>query len=578
MVEDELITMKVFYSYANKDQALRDELEKHLGNLMRQDILTSWSNCNINAGEEWKKVINANLEGADIILLLISSDFISSNYCYSVELEKALAKQRAHEADVLPILLRHVDWKGSLFSHLPVLPSNAKPVNAWSDPDEAFVEVVNGIAQVAKKRAGQKYVQRANELLSKQEPEKALISCEQAIQIDPTASAAFFLKGDILFDCLKRYGESLMAFRQGSTLEPTNISYLIKTGDILTDKSYKIKIDDKLLDSYDRDREACSVYQQARDLEPENVSYLIKIGDLHLKHYRGEEALSVYLRASKLDPDNAAYHTKIGTALTQEKRFEEALVAYRRASELEPTDASYFATIGDFHILHTDNFKEVFDAYQRASELESTNISYIERMGFALQGLGKFEEAIAVYRRASNLEPASAWYHDKMGDIFFKKLHRYEEALAAYQRAFELEPTKEMYLTEITDVLLNHLKRPEEAIKAYLKATEFNDSDKAIFYEKIGDIYFGILKHHHKAIEAYLKATELNGTNKAACYEKIGDIHLDYFKDYEEAFAAYRKATEHGRTVAEYYEKQAKALEQWAKRLRNEADSWGFKQ
>src|SRR5438270_4027421 len=185
MDEDEPIVMKVFYSYANKDQAFRDELENHLRNLSEQGIITSWSNHNINAGEEWAKVINANLDDADIILLLISSDFISSNYCYRVELEKALAKQRAHEADVLPILLRHVDWKGSRFSHLPVLPANAKPVNAWPDRDEAFAEVVKGITQVVQDRVVREYLQRAQELLSGEQPERALIACENALQIDP---------------------------------------------------------------------------------------------------------------------------------------------------------------------------------------------------------------------------------------------------------------------------------------------------------------------------------------------------------------------------------------------------------
>lgn len=85
------------------------------------------------------------LDEADIILLLISSDFIHSDFCYSVELQKALEKQRAGKAEVLPILLRQVDWEASPFSHLSVLPANAKPVNIWPNLDEAFVEVVKGI-------------------------------------------------------------------------------------------------------------------------------------------------------------------------------------------------------------------------------------------------------------------------------------------------------------------------------------------------------------------------------------------------------------------------------------------------
>ncbi len=495
MGEDEPIVMKVFYSYASEDQALRDKLEKHLENLGRQGILTSWSNRNINAGEDWEQKIIANLDEADIILLLISSDFFSSAHCYDVELPKALEKQRSGQAEVLPILLRPVDWEESPFSHLPVHPANGMAINTWPNLDAALLEAVKGIKQVVKKRAGQKYLQRANELLLKQEPEKALISCEKAIQIDPTASAAFFLKGDILFDYLKHYGKSLIAFRQGSTLEPTNVLYLIKRGDILSDKSYEIKIEDEPLSSYWRYRETIDVYQQASKLEPTNISYLIKTGDSFLACYQYEEALVAYRRASELEPANGAHYAKIGNVLaTTGRRFEEAVVAYRRASELEPANASYHVKRGEVLRNRLERPEEALAAYRQASQIEPTNTAHYYEIAVTLSDLlNRHEEAIAVYRQASELEPTEAWYHDKIGDIFAKDLHRYEEALAAYQQASKLDPTKALYLAEIGEVLLNHLKRPQEAIEAYLKAAELNDPHKADYCQK--DHNFAILTH-----------------------------------------------------------------------------------
>lgn len=119
---------------------------------------------------------------------------------------------------------------------------------------------------------------------------------------------------------------------------------------------------------------------------------------------------------------------------------------------------------------------------------------------------------------------------------------------------------------------MGHLKRSDEAIEAYRTATELDDPDKATFYEKIGDIYFTDHEYYPGAIEAYRTAVELNGRNKAACYAKIGDVHL-VWDEYEEAFAAYRKASECRSGNAEYYDKQAEALERWAKKLRNKANN-----
>lgn len=79
-------TIEIFFSYAHEDEALRDELGKHLKLLERQRIIKAWHDLNITAGEEWKNAINTNLESAGIILLLISADFLASDYCYDIEM------------------------------------------------------------------------------------------------------------------------------------------------------------------------------------------------------------------------------------------------------------------------------------------------------------------------------------------------------------------------------------------------------------------------------------------------------------------------------------------------------------
>jgi hypothetical protein len=136
---------ELFYSYSHKDEKLRDSLETHLALLKRQGIIKAWHDRKISAGQEWKTEILSQLEGADIILLLVSADFIASDFCYSVEMERALARQAAGEALVIPIILRPCDWKDAPFSKLQALPKDAKPVTSWGNRDEAFVNVAQGL-------------------------------------------------------------------------------------------------------------------------------------------------------------------------------------------------------------------------------------------------------------------------------------------------------------------------------------------------------------------------------------------------------------------------------------------------
>lgn len=141
--------IELFYSYAHEDEELRDELEKALTILHRQGIITNWHDRRIGAGTEWEGQIDKHLESADIILLLISADFLSSDYCWGVEMKRAMARHDAGEARVIPVMLRAVLWRGAPFARLEALPTDAKPITSWENVDEAFTDVANGIAAVA---------------------------------------------------------------------------------------------------------------------------------------------------------------------------------------------------------------------------------------------------------------------------------------------------------------------------------------------------------------------------------------------------------------------------------------------
>src|SRR5690349_17931113 len=107
--------IEVFYSYAHEDELLREKLDKHLSILKRTGVIAGWHDRNITAGREWAGEISAHLGSAGVILLLVSADFLASDYCYDVELTRALERHEAGEARVIPVILRSVDWRGAPF-------------------------------------------------------------------------------------------------------------------------------------------------------------------------------------------------------------------------------------------------------------------------------------------------------------------------------------------------------------------------------------------------------------------------------------------------------------------------------
>jgi hypothetical protein len=135
----------LFFSYSHRDEALRDELAKQLKLLERQGAIRSWHDRAIGAGSEWRHVIDERLMKARVILLLISADFLASDYCFDLEMKAAMRRHDRKEAAVVPIILRPVEWETSPFGRLQVLPRDGKPITTYSNQDTAFKEVALGI-------------------------------------------------------------------------------------------------------------------------------------------------------------------------------------------------------------------------------------------------------------------------------------------------------------------------------------------------------------------------------------------------------------------------------------------------
>ena len=146
-------SIEVFYSYAREDETLRERLEKHLNILKRQGLINDWHDRKISPGTEWECQIDTHIETAHIILLLISPNFIASDYCWDKELRRAMKRHESGEAVVIPIILSKTDWQGAPFEKLQALPQDARPVTCWENQDAAFADIARGIRMVAEQLA-----------------------------------------------------------------------------------------------------------------------------------------------------------------------------------------------------------------------------------------------------------------------------------------------------------------------------------------------------------------------------------------------------------------------------------------
>ncbi len=133
--------VKIFICYSSKDERLKNELLAHLSPWMRQGIIESWDNRQIKAGDEQNKEILEHINKADIVLCLLSSDFLNSEYYDTLEMKRAWERQECGEIEIIPVLLREVDWQRTPFRRLQVIPRNGKSIKHRFNKDKVFVEI-----------------------------------------------------------------------------------------------------------------------------------------------------------------------------------------------------------------------------------------------------------------------------------------------------------------------------------------------------------------------------------------------------------------------------------------------------
>ncbi|MEJ6481807.1 tetratricopeptide repeat protein [Nostoc punctiforme UO1] len=343
-------SIEVFISYHQEDETLRQELEKHLASLRRENIITSWNDRKIVAGQEIKGEIDRHLNQAGLILLLISPDFMDSDYHWTIEVTRALEQNATKKARVIPILLRYTDWETPPINQLSPLPSNRKPIKGWNDRDEAFLEVVKGIREAARSVANSNSSppqQTTPELEERQYQVTSLIN-----------------EADRLREA-KKFEEAAVKYKAALRLDPNSI---------IAHNNLGIALDDQ--------------------------------GKL-------EEAIAAYQRALLIDPNYANAHNNLGIELSNQGKLDEAIAAYQRALLIDPNYTQAHNNLG-LMLYGQGKLSEAIAAYQRALLIDPNYANAHCNLGIALKGQGKLSEAIAELEIAVRLNPSSTLFRKNL--------------------------------------------------------------------------------------------------------------------------------------------------------------------
>jgi hypothetical protein len=140
--------MKIFVSYSHRDDGTLERLKAHLSPLRRTGRIETWYDREIRAGGEIDGEISKELEACDIVFLMISPDFLNSDYCMDTEMTRAMERHDEGTARVIPIIVEDCYWKSTPFKTLKALPKDGKPISNWTNENTAFLNIVEEIARI----------------------------------------------------------------------------------------------------------------------------------------------------------------------------------------------------------------------------------------------------------------------------------------------------------------------------------------------------------------------------------------------------------------------------------------------
>jgi len=142
---------QVYIAYAHADKSFLDKLSTHLNTMERQGLISAWTDEEILAGEDYLQATEAQIANAQIIMLLVSADFLASDFCVDRLLQPILQKHAQGTATVIPIIVRYCDWYTMPFAKakaLPLLDGKVVPIKDWADPDKAYYSISQELRKI----------------------------------------------------------------------------------------------------------------------------------------------------------------------------------------------------------------------------------------------------------------------------------------------------------------------------------------------------------------------------------------------------------------------------------------------
>jgi tetratricopeptide (TPR) repeat protein len=408
-------SIEVFISYHQKDEDLREELEKHLASLQREKTIISWSDRQIVAGQEFKGEIDKSLNQAGLILLLVSPDFIASDYHWTVEVTRALERNAAGKASVIPVLLRYADWDTPPIDKLSPLPKNREPIKSWADRDKAFLEVIKGIRE-----AIALLVTNSNYSPPQQTPQEL---DDRQYQVTSLINEADRLRED------KNFEEAALKYKAALSLDPNSVLAHKNLGIALSAQG---KLD-----------QAIACWQKALQIDPNNAPAHNNLGIALSEQGKLDEAIACHQKALQIDPNNAGTHNNLGAALYKQGKLDQVIACWQKALQIDPNNAGTHSNLGAA-LSEQGKLDEAIASYQKALQIDPNNAGAYNNLGNALYYQGKLDQAIASYQKALQIDPNNPVTHNNLGWALYNQ-GKLDEAIAELEIAVHLEPTNALF-------------------------------------------------------------------------------------------------------------------------------------
>src|SRR5215211_2764011 len=350
--------LRIFCSYSHRDEEHLNDLRDWLRGLERQGLIEWWHDREITPGWEWEETIDKNLRSAEIILLLVTPDFMASDYVYEKEIVRAIERHERGEARVIPIIVRPALWKGTPLGRLQALPKDAKPITTWPDRDEAWLNVAEGIQEAVAKllvehqqrAAKEQYRQEveaawADNTVSAAEAERlSVLASELGLSVDTAADIEREVVGDTKEATLERRQQAARGNEEIERRKRLDERYAearrlhhTRKWQRVIDVFEQIRAEDPAYP--DREELLASAREELEAQERERkVAAVYDRGQRHIKAKEWQQALECFEEIQRLEPN----YRETETLLAQVRQRESADHAEKmEASERQRQQAGH---------------------------------------------------------------------------------------------------------------------------------------------------------------------------------------------------------------------------------------------